>query len=89
MYLIKCEHLTGHLSAIVKSNSHPIVDLQHVRFQRAGGRTSALSLTRFCYEVEQVSQYYPGSTLGNGLDRNKDKSNQTYHLALLVGSHFS
>lgn len=24
--LIKCEHLTGHLSAIVKSNSHPIVD---------------------------------------------------------------
>lgn len=30
VYLVKCQHLPGHLASIVKSNPHPVVDLSNL-----------------------------------------------------------
>ena len=54
-YLVKRKHLPGHLSSIVQSNSHSIVNLDLGLASGILGTVGVLGVvhTRFCYKAQR------------------------------------
>jgi hypothetical protein len=51
-YLVKCEHLAGHLSPVVQGDPHPIVDLLTLDFHRYDNALQSITYEVLLEKIE-------------------------------------
>lgn len=95
-YLVKSQHLPGHLAAIVQSDSHPVVDLEsqrqslHRKLAEAG-RMIAAVIEGHIWVLYVRSRPAISLRVSLLMSTSRYKCDgleaSTHHLALLVGRH--